>query len=102
VETWHKTFKRQHLGSRRNLRADDLVHLLQGAVDIDFQSTMFQIKEGIIAVTLSSYDMERKKKALALDLTVALRMVNLLPQAFKVHPMVCAFRLSCSLYLTAF
>lgn len=102
METWHKTFKRHHLESRRNLRADDLVHLLQGEVDIDFQSTMHQIKEGILAVTLSSYDVKRKNKALALDLTVALPMVNLLPQAFKVSPMVCAFRLLCSFYLTAF
>jgi hypothetical protein len=84
VETWHKTFKRHHLGSRRNLRADDLVHLLQGVVDVDFQNTLFQIKEGILAPTLSSYDMKRKKKAQELDFATASRMVKLLPQALKV------------------
>ncbi|KAG0272366.1 hypothetical protein BGZ97_010990, partial [Linnemannia gamsii] len=47
VESWHKTLKRQHLGYERDLRADDLVCLLQGVVDVDFRTTHFKITHGL-------------------------------------------------------
>lgn len=85
METWHKTLKRQHLGSQRNLRPDDLVHLLQGAVDIDFQQRLYQITEGFVDPPLSTYDARRKKKAMDLDFNVAGLTVKLLALELKVH-----------------
>ncbi|KAF9984145.1 hypothetical protein BGZ79_005634, partial [Entomortierella chlamydospora] len=83
IETWHKTLKRQHLGSQRNLRPDDLVHLIQGAVDVDFQQKLYQITEGFVDPPLSTYDARRKKKSADLDFTAAELMVKLLVLELK-------------------
>lgn len=85
--------KRHHLGSQRNLRPDDLVHLLQGAVDVDFQQKLYQITEGFVDPPLSTYDAKRKKRATSLDFTVAGLMVKLLVLELKVHPTVIYFDL---------
>ncbi|KAI7826598.1 hypothetical protein BC939DRAFT_491767 [Gamsiella multidivaricata] len=47
VESWHKTLKQKHLGHERNVRADYLVYLLEGAVDADFRVEYFKIKNGL-------------------------------------------------------
>ncbi|KAF8933452.1 hypothetical protein BGZ58_006341 [Dissophora ornata] len=83
VESWHKTLKRQHLGSQRNLRPDDLVHLLQGAVDVDFQQRLYQITDGFVDPPLSTYDASRKKKAPDLDFAAAGLMVKSLALELK-------------------
>ncbi|KAK3804606.1 MAG: hypothetical protein JOS17DRAFT_670160, partial [Linnemannia elongata] len=74
VESWHKTLKRQHLGYERDLRADDLVCLLQGVVDVDFRTTHFKITHGLQPIVLSQYDKANKAKAMALAFDVASNM----------------------------
>ncbi|GJJ71900.1 hypothetical protein EMPS_04257 [Entomortierella parvispora] len=83
VESWHKTLKRRHLQKRRNLRADDLVFILQGKVDIDFQDTLFKISRNLVERPLSTYDKERKSKAMGLEHTTAIQMVRLQLPAIK-------------------
>lgn len=85
METWHKTLKRQHLGSQRNLRPDDLVHLLQGAVDVDFQQRLVQITGGFADPPMSTYDASRKKKAMDLNFAAAGLMVKSLAPELKVR-----------------
>ncbi|KAK3836266.1 MAG: hypothetical protein J3R72DRAFT_450473 [Linnemannia gamsii] len=42
VESWHATLKRQHMEHIRDMRGDDLIHLLTGVVDIDFRTHHFK------------------------------------------------------------
>ncbi|KAF8944945.1 hypothetical protein BGZ46_006144, partial [Entomortierella lignicola] len=74
VESWHKTLKSQYLGSERNLRPDDLLHLLQGVVNIDFRTIYYKRLNNMIAHKLSSYDMKEKAKADAVDFVTAQTM----------------------------
>ncbi|KAF9079428.1 hypothetical protein BGX23_004124, partial [Mortierella sp. AD031] len=83
VESWHKTLKRQHLGYERDLRADDLVCLLQGVVDVDFRTIHFKITHGLQPIVLSKYDKANKAKAMALAFDVASNMVSEEAEQFK-------------------
>ncbi|KAG0195928.1 hypothetical protein BGX28_000358 [Mortierella sp. GBA30] len=76
IESWHKTLKKHHLGSERNVRADFLIYLLQGVVNQDFRLTYYKIKNGFQPLALSSYDKQRKAKAMALRFDQALELVN--------------------------
>jgi len=76
VESWHKTLKRQHLGHERDLRADDLVCLLQGVVDIDFRTSHFKVVHGLQPIPLSDYDKDIRAKAMALEFENAKNMVT--------------------------
>lgn len=76
MESWHKTLKRQHLGSERDLHPDDLIFLLQGVVDIDFRTIYFKIINKLLPTWLSEYDVKRKAKAMALPFDVAEGMVT--------------------------
>ena len=76
VESWHKTLKSQYLRSERNLRPDDLVHLLQGVVDIDFRTLYFKRLNNMIPHKLSSYNIKEKAKTDAIDLDIAKTMVG--------------------------
>lgn len=76
VESWHKTFKRQYLGFRRDLRADDLIFLLQGTVDIDFRTTYYKISRGLQPITLSKTAKARKAKAMIIPFIHAKDMVS--------------------------
>lgn len=68
VESWHRTLKTHHLGKERNLRADYVVYLLQGAVEVDFRMTYLKINRGIQPLQISQYDKKRKARAMALSL----------------------------------
>ncbi|KAG0218945.1 hypothetical protein BGX31_011471, partial [Mortierella sp. GBA43] len=76
VESWHKTLKRHHLGKERNLRADFVVYLLQGAVDRDFRMTYLKINRGVQPLRLSQYDKKRKGRAMELSLDIARIMIT--------------------------
>ncbi|KAF8926967.1 hypothetical protein BGZ47_002434 [Haplosporangium gracile] len=40
--SWHATLKRHHMEHTRDMRGDDLIHLLTGVVDIDFRTHHFK------------------------------------------------------------
>ncbi|KAG0365627.1 hypothetical protein BGX24_004036 [Mortierella sp. AD032] len=84
VESWHKTLKRQHLGYERDLRGDDLIHLLQGVVEIDFRTLHFKAVHGLEPMVLSEYDRGVKAKAMKLQFEHAKNMVTEIMEDGKV------------------
>ncbi|KAF9348185.1 hypothetical protein BGX26_000381 [Mortierella sp. AD094] len=76
VESWHKTFKRQYLGHKRDLRTDDLIFLLQGTMDIDYRTSYYRISRGLQPLTLSDAALARRAKAMALPFVDAKDMVS--------------------------
>ncbi|KAK3811035.1 MAG: hypothetical protein J3Q66DRAFT_350829 [Benniella sp.] len=57
LECWFRTLKRYHLEDRK-LRADFVIHKLQGAIDDDFRVQYIKVKHGVQHVKLSKW---RKK-----------------------------------------
>ena len=55
------------MGYEHDLRADNLVYLLQRVVDIDFRTSHFKIVNGLQSIPLSDYDKGIKAKAIALS-----------------------------------
>lgn len=49
------------------MRADYVVYLLQGPVDLDFRVTYLKISRGIQPLPSSQYDRKRKARATALS-----------------------------------
>lgn len=84
VESWHKTLKRQHLGYERDLRGDDLIHLLTGVVDIDFRTHHYKVVHGLEPMALSEYDRSVKAKALELPFDATKNMVSEINEDKKV------------------
>jgi hypothetical protein len=76
--------KKQHLGSERDLRPDDLIFLLQGVVDIDFRTTYFKIANKLLPIRLSEYDAKRKAKAMESPIEIAKDMVTAMVDDSKV------------------
>ncbi|KAI8597229.1 hypothetical protein EDD21DRAFT_385987 [Dissophora ornata] len=76
IESWHKTLKKHHLGSERNVRADFLIYLLQGVTNTDFRVTYYKIRQGLQPLQLSEYDRKRRAKAMALDFDTARNMIT--------------------------
>lgn len=58
------------------MRPDDLVHLLQGVVNIDFRTLYFKRLNNMIPHKLSSYNIKEKAKADAVDFKTAQTMVT--------------------------
>ena len=75
MDSWHKTLKSQYLGGERNLRADDLLFLLQGVVDIDFRTRYFKRINNLIPLKLSAYNMKERSIATDMNFDVALTMI---------------------------
>ena len=90
IESWHKTLKRNHLRNERNVRADYLIYLLQGAVNKDFRIAYYKIKHGIEPLTLSAYDKQRQAKAMALTIEVASQLVTPNMEESKVTLPLCS------------
>lgn len=84
VESWHATLKRQHMEHIRDMRGDDLIHLLTGVVDIDFRTHHFKVVHGLESIVLSEYDKAIKEKAMALPLAASKDMVAELDENNKV------------------
>ncbi|KAF9185107.1 hypothetical protein BGZ50_003272, partial [Haplosporangium sp. Z 11] len=82
--SWHKALKKQHLGSERDLRPDDLIFLLQGVVDIDFRTTYLMIANRLQPIRLSEYDAKRKAKAMELPIEVAKDMITAVNDDSKI------------------
>ncbi len=76
MESWHKTLKKCHLGSERNVRADLLIYLLHEVVNSDFRVSRLKIKAGVSRPKLSSYDKNRNAACMSLDLADAVTMVT--------------------------
>ena len=76
VESWHKTLKKCHLGSKCNVRADYLFYLLYDIVNTEFRVKFLKIKSGFLPLGLSAYDKKRKAIATALDPFDARAMVT--------------------------
>ncbi|KAK3819330.1 MAG: hypothetical protein J3R72DRAFT_497555, partial [Linnemannia gamsii] len=75
VESWHATLKRQHMEHIRDMRGDDLIHLLTGVVDIDFRTHHFKVIHGLEPIALSEYDKAIKEKATVLPLAASKDMI---------------------------
>jgi len=60
----------------RKLRADFVIHKLQGAIDDDFRVQYIKVKHGVQHVKLSKWEKERQARAARLDLEEAKSMVN--------------------------
>ncbi|KAK3821219.1 MAG: hypothetical protein J3Q66DRAFT_332843 [Benniella sp.] len=75
LECWFRTLKRYHLEDRK-LRADFVIHKLQGAIDDDFRVQYIKVKHGVQHVKLSKWEKESQARAARLDLEEARSMVN--------------------------
>ncbi|KAF9993165.1 hypothetical protein BGZ80_008253, partial [Entomortierella chlamydospora] len=73
IESWHRTLKQKLLGRERNVRADHLLCLLQGALD-NFRVEYFKIRNGLMPPPLSKEDKLRKERAAAVPIEHALSM----------------------------
>ncbi|KAK3835443.1 MAG: hypothetical protein J3R72DRAFT_451572, partial [Linnemannia gamsii] len=69
VESWHATLKRQHMEHIRDMRGDDLIHLLTGV------DTHFKVIHGLEPIALSEYDKAIKEKAMVLPLAASKDMI---------------------------
>ena len=68
----------------RDMRGDDLIHLLIDVVDIDFRTHHFKIVHGLESIVLSEYDKAIKEKAMALPLAASKDMIAELDKNNKV------------------
>lgn len=75
LESWFRTLKEYHL-SRRKVRADLIIYLLQGPIESDSRVQYVKVKQGIQPVQLSQYDKVRKERAMQLNLEEARNMVT--------------------------
>jgi hypothetical protein len=85
VENWHRTLKNVYLEKKKNVRADCLIYILQGPVDVDFQITRDDIISGRQRPPLSMYDKRRWREAQEIEVDRALEMVALDMQESKVR-----------------
>lgn len=77
VERWHLTLKHHYLDGKRNLRADELICILHGAVDVRFRTCHLKLVKGIVAHRLTGYDKKRKDKAEAVDIELARGLIGI-------------------------
>lgn len=77
------------MGYERDLRGDDLIHLLQGVVEIDFRTHHFKVVHGLEPIVLSEYDKGIKMKAMALPFENAKDMVTEINEDRKVTICCC-------------
>ncbi|KAF9209506.1 hypothetical protein BGZ49_003620, partial [Haplosporangium sp. Z 27] len=78
VESWRKTFKSEYLQRERNVRADYLIYLLQGTVEIGFRVPYLVNVKGMNPVTLDRYLKMRKARALEIVLNDARQMIKMI------------------------
>jgi len=72
------TLKHHYLDGKRNLRADELIYILQGAVDVGFRTSHLKLAKGVVAHRLTGYDRLRKDKAEAIDFEHAMGLIGIL------------------------
>ena len=76
LESWFETLKKHYLEDKHDLRADFIVYMLQGTIEIDFRVQRLKLKQGVQPAQLSQYDKERKARAMALDIAIARDMIT--------------------------
>ncbi|KAF9189314.1 hypothetical protein BGZ51_009708 [Haplosporangium sp. Z 767] len=77
VERWHRTLKHNYMEGRRNLRADDLIYILQGVVDIQFRTEYYKATNRFDVHRLSDYEKRQKAKATAVDPEFAMTLIDI-------------------------
>ncbi|KAF9918825.1 hypothetical protein FBU30_011265 [Linnemannia zychae] len=77
LESWHHTLKNVYLENKKNIRADHLIYILQGPVDVDFRNNRDDIINGYRWLPLSIYDKRRWEEAQELEINQAKKMVAL-------------------------
>ena len=86
-----------HLRQERNVRADYLIYLLQGAVDLDFRVSYYKIANGYERIPLSAADKERRKRAEEVPFDDALASVDLRLEENKVNESMIPYHISATL-----